>query len=135
MFGQVGQHRGAQAQKDRLHGGFQAAVTWLGDNVLQLAPDVGGDDRRRCFMSTQTVIIACAGYRDSHQILISRHPSQDGCKEKEKLHIFVRTLAEDEEIDPFTASERHNQMLTTAIYSIKWSLMQDALKTIFSSDT
>src|SRR5690625_6802365 len=94
MFGQVGQHRGTQAQKSRLHGGFQAAVKKLGDNVLQLLPDVDGDDRRRCFMSTQTVIIACAGYRSEE------HTSEL----QSRGHLVCRLLLEKKKQNTYNSS-------------------------------
>ena len=70
-------------------------------NCSQLSAKEHGNDSRRSFVSTQTMVIAGAGNRYTQQILIFINSLDNCCQEGQEAQVFVRLLAGIQQVQAF----------------------------------
>src|SRR6056297_749929 len=115
MLRKIGKNRCSKTKKARFHGRLESAVQQLLDDILELLPDVGGNNGRRSFVCTQSVIITRMSYGNTHEVLVFVYGSQHSCKEEEKLHIVVRAFPRLQKVHAFLRAQRPVQVLPASV--------------------
>ena len=114
---------------------FRIAVVYLVSsdcfkNCGQLRAQEHGNDSRRSFVSTQTMVIAGAGYRYTQQVLIFINSLDDGCQEGQEAQVFIRLLAGIQQVHAFFSRQGPVVMLAAAVYAVEGFFMQQADQTM-----
>ena len=104
-------------------------------NILQLIAQEDRNDGRRCFLRTQTVVIAGIGSRKSEQFGIFIYTFDDGAEEYQELGIFMGCFTGIQQIHAIICAQRPVIMLTGTIYTCKRFFMQQTSKTMVAGNT
>ena len=87
-----------------------------------------GDDRRRCFASTQTVVVSCTGSRHPQQIRIQVHSADKGAQHQQKQQIALGIFARSQQIFPCVGTKRVVVVLARTVDACKRFFMQQTGK-------
>ena len=81
---------------------------------------------RRCFVGSQTVVIASGGNRDPQQILIVVNRLNNGTQEQKELGVFVRRITGRQQIHTGICGDGPVVVLTGTVDTGKGLLMEQA---------
>ena len=84
-------------------------------HFFQLFANKHGNDGRRCFVCTETVVVARTGNRDTEQILIFVDRLDNGDQEEKELCVFIRRCAGIEQVLSLIGGNRPVVMLAAAV--------------------
>ena len=107
----------------------------LVENILKLIPKENGNDGRRRFRRTQTMIIAMAGSRHTQNIRILIHTFDDGCQENQELCVFVRCFTRIQQVLSIIGTHRPVVVFTAAVDTGKGFFMEQTSQTMVAGNT
>ena len=99
-------------------------------HILKLLTEEYGDNCRRCFISTETVIVSNVCCRLSQKICVLINGFQDTGENKKELDILMRSFSRLKKVDPVIRCQGPVIVLTGTINSCKWFLMKQAAHTM-----
>ena len=100
--------------------------------ILQLLAKEYGNNRRRCLVCSQSVVVAriCCGLTEQICMLIYRF--QDTGQYQQELYVLVRCLARIQQVDAIVRGQRPVVVLTGTIYTCERFLMQQTFHTVLA---
>ena len=99
-------------------------------NTLEFFTHKDGDDCWRCFVCTQTVIIAGRRSTDAEQVCVLINTLDNCAQEGQELHVFHRCAARIQQVLTVIGCHRPVVVLTGAIDTCKRLFMQQANQTV-----
>ena len=107
----------------------------LVENILELIPKENGNDCRRRFCRTQTMVIAMAGSRHTQNIRILIHTFDDSCQENQELCVFMRCLTRIQQILSVISTHGPVVVFTTTVDTGKGFFMEQTRQTMVAGNT
>ena len=96
------------------------------DDLVELVAQEDGNNRRRCLVGAQTVIVARAGHSHTHQILIVIHCGDDGAEEYEELGVFTGGIAGVQQVDAGIGAQGIVVVLAASVDALEGFFVQQA---------
>ena len=114
-----------------LHRSRLACLDQLRHHVLKLLAQKNGNDSRRRFVRSKSVIVSYIGSRLTQQVCMGVHGLHNAGKNQEKLHVFVRRIAGIQKVHPVVRGDRPVIVFTGAVHSRIRLLMQKTTHVMF----
>ena len=104
------------------------------ENGIQLIAEENGDDCRRGFICTETVVVARCGDGQTKQILIIVNGLDDGAEEEQELGILVRCGARREQVLAAVGRNGPVVVLAASVHAGKGLFVKQAYKSVSCRD-
>ena len=134
VYSEFGQYINAQLHNLLFSSCIRGIAVDCLQNRIQLIAQENGNDSRRCLVSTQTVVVARSGNRDSQQILIIIHGLDDRTEEKEELGILIGGVARRKQVLSAVGGYGPVIVLAASVHPCKRLLMQETNQTVLCSN-
>ncbi len=128
--------------REGLHAGLQFAALYavrgcpradqLLQHILQLLAQEDGDDRRRCLIGSQPVVVAHIRGRLPQKIRMDVDGFQDTGQHQQELDILMGRLARLQQVDPVVGDDRPVIVLARTVHPGKWFLMEQAFHPVLA---
>ena len=134
VFRQLRKHLRAQSEEAAFSGGGGRSGDELLEDVGELVAREDGDDGRRRFVRTQTVVVRGMGDGHAQQILVIMNGFDDGRREEQEAQVRVRIFTRLEQVHPGGGAHRPVGVFSASVHTGKRLLVHQGNETVFTGD-